>query len=74
MIVAEKKKEAEDEEMAALAKLGNAYEMTPVELAQYLEAQKLKRLEDMEYLLSLEEEVLEMPEGDYTIQVRGPST
>ncbi len=50
-------------------KLGAAYDLSPFELSGYLEEQKIRRLEEIEHLLEQEEEEVEMPEGDYTIQV-----
>ena len=44
-------------------------ELTPFELELYFKEQARKRRDEMAALLQAEEEVLELPEGDYTIQV-----
>lgn len=54
---------------AEAEKLMEEYDMNPYELSIYLEEQRKKQKEEIEALLQVREEVAELPEGDYSIQI-----
>ena len=48
----------------------SGYDLNPVEMIQYMEEQRSKRKEEMEYLIQQDEtDETDMPEGDYIVQV-----
>ena len=67
----EKKEEAKKEEKEQLpaGMTEEMLDMSPYELEQYFKEQAKKRQEEMENILQIPTEELELPEGDYSIQV-----